>query len=174
MRSWHRSRAGSGLLSKVDAGDVSAFKTQPERTPALSAAKRLVSTPIRTPRRSTSPTSPRSGGKNAAAGSARSRTPTVTSRGTLSAASGGVAHIQLSLGCAHTSRVSRRRLDVHIHTEEIRRIVAVLECDQPLVLGSAVGSTARSARIEVVDIRQSGVIGLHRLPIFACPQDVPL
>jgi hypothetical protein len=47
--------------------------------------------------------------------------------------------------CNGCSRGSRRRLDVHIQTEQIRRVVAVLECDQPLVLGSTVGSTARSA-----------------------------
>jgi hypothetical protein len=74
--------------------------------------------------------------------------------------------------CNGCSRVPRRRLDVHIQTEQIRRVVAVLECDQPLPVLRRVGG-ARPLRIAVAqdeEVDEGG--GLSCGPFLANGREV--
>src|SRR5205823_9456382 len=77
-----------------------------------------------------------------------------------------------SSGTAAAARL-QCRLDVLVEAEQVRRIVFVLQGDEPLVALAVGGPDPRGFfRVEVVDIHLSGREGLHCRPELPGPLDM--
>src|SRR2546423_14537888 len=71
---------------------------------------------------------------------------------------------------------SHRRLDILVEAEQVRRVVLVLQGDQPFVLVGAIGRSdpILVPPIQVVDVGRLAFIWSHRLPEVSRPPDVLL